>query len=128
MSDSSVKVPLVTVAGKEVDCNLVNRGGVDYYQQRTEVVASALPTGAATAALQQTNALTDAQLRASSLTVHADISDEHLDAFGRLRTSQLQTLLDGQNHYGQAEQAAPQQHRRICPTVFRSTRLACLTC
>ncbi|HLA08463.1 MAG TPA: hypothetical protein VJ022_13525, partial [Anaerolineales bacterium] len=34
MTDASVKVPLITVAGKEVDCDLVNRGGIDYYRQR----------------------------------------------------------------------------------------------
>ena len=34
MTDASVKVPLVTVAGKEVDCELVSRSGIDYYRQR----------------------------------------------------------------------------------------------
>jgi hypothetical protein len=35
MSDGSVKVPVVTVTGKEVDCEIVPRVGIDYYRQRT---------------------------------------------------------------------------------------------
>jgi len=90
MTQSSVRVPEFTTAGREVDCETIVVGGVTYYRQKVSVA--------------DTVGLTDTQLRTTPVTVHADISDDHLDAFGRLRVSQLQTMLDVQNHYGQLHQ------------------------
>ena len=45
MTDASVKVPLVTVAGKEVDCESIVRDGVTYYRQRVRTNPDETATG-----------------------------------------------------------------------------------
>ena len=76
MTDSSVRVPEISTKhdGRDMDTDLVTTGAGLVYRQRISVAESVLPTGAATAVNQQTDALTDAQLRASALPV--DIGKE----------------------------------------------------
>lgn len=48
MTDGFIKVPLVTVAGKDTDCEIISRGGVEYYRQRVETDPDQYATGTLT--------------------------------------------------------------------------------
>lgn len=48
MTDGFIKVPLVTVAGKDMDCEVISRGGSDYYRERVETDPDQYATGTLT--------------------------------------------------------------------------------
>lgn len=48
MTDGFIKVPLVTVAGKDMDCEVISRGGADYYRERVETDPDQTATGTLT--------------------------------------------------------------------------------